>query len=75
MNLRSAATSVRTRTSRVYLGWKIVAGAMVLQTLLSALFQQAYGVYATFWMAEFGWSSTTIGFSRVASMTLTTSRA
>jgi len=36
---------------------------MVLQTLLSALFQQAYGVYATFWMAEFGWSSTTIALA------------
>lgn len=36
---------------------------MVLQTLASALFNQAYGVYATFWMAEFGWSSTTIALA------------
>ncbi|HET8986793.1 MAG TPA: MFS transporter [Trueperaceae bacterium] len=36
---------------------------MVLQTLGSALFQQAYGVYATFWMSEFGWSSTTIALA------------
>lgn len=34
-----------------------------MQTLASALFQQAYGVYATFWMAEFGWSSTTIALA------------
>jgi len=57
------ATGIVKRTGRIFLGWKIVAGAMVLQTLASALFQQAYGVYATFWMAEFGWSSTTIALA------------
>jgi MFS family permease len=57
------ATGSVKRTGRIFLGWKIVAGAMVLQTLASALFQQAYGVYATFWMAEFGWSSTTVALA------------
>ena len=63
MDTGSVATGAAKRTGRIFLGWKIVAGAMVLQTLASALFNQAYGVYATFWMAEFGWSSTTIALA------------
>src|SRR5690606_10751680 len=47
----------------VFHGWKIVAGAMAIQALIAGLFQQAYGVYATFWMSEFGWSSTTIALA------------
>ena len=54
---------MRDRASRIFLGWKIVAGAVALQTLIAALFQQAYGVYASFWMAEFGWSRTTISLA------------
>lgn len=46
-----------------FFGWKVVGGAVVLQALVAALFQQAYGVYATFWMSEFGWSSTTISLA------------
>src|SRR5690606_4487686 len=37
-----------------------VAGSMVMQGLQSLLFFQSFGVYAPFWMAEFGWSRTTI---------------
>lgn len=33
---------------------------MLLQGLQGLLFFQAFGVYAPFWMAEFGWSRTTI---------------
>src|SRR5690554_7946032 len=33
---------------------------MVAQGLQSALFFGAFGIYAPFWMAEFGWSRTTI---------------
>jgi len=33
---------------------------MVIQALQGSLFFQAFGVYAPFWMAEFGWSRTTI---------------
>lgn len=63
MDTRSVAAGASKRAGRIFLGWKIAAGAMVLQTLASALFEQAYGVYATFWMAEFGWSSTTIALA------------
>ncbi len=48
------------RVSRVFHGWWIVAGSMVMQGLQSLLFFQSFGVYAPFWMAEFGWSRTTI---------------
>ena len=41
-------------------GWRIAWGAMALQATVTALFVQAYGVYAAFWMAEFGWTRTTI---------------
>lgn len=33
---------------------------MALQALQALLFFQAFGVYAPFWMADFGWSRTTI---------------
>lgn len=33
---------------------------MIVQALQAALFYGAFGVYAPFWMAEFGWSRTTI---------------
>ena len=45
---------------RVFQGWRIVAGGMGLQALLAALFFQIYGAYAPLWIAEFGWSRTTI---------------
>ena len=36
---------------------------MLLQASVSALFLQAYGVYAVFWMDEFGWSRTTVALA------------
>jgi MFS family permease len=36
---------------------------MLLHASISALFLQAYGVYAVFWMEEFGWSRTTIALA------------
>jgi MFS family permease len=56
-------TQVRTLTRQVFHGWWIVSGAMMMQALISALFLQAYGVYATFWMSEFGWSRTTVSLA------------
>lgn len=51
---------VSAATRRGFLGWRILAGCVVLQGLIAALFQQSYGVYASFWIDEFGWTSTTI---------------
>ncbi len=36
---------------------------MALQAVLAGLFFQAYGAYAAYWMAEFGWSRTTISLA------------
>lgn len=41
-------------------GWWVVAGAMGMQAMQALLFFQSFGVYAPFWMAEFGWSRTTV---------------
>jgi len=46
--------------SRVFHGWWIVLGSMVMQGIQALLFFQSFGLYAPFWMAEFGWSRTTI---------------
>lgn len=59
MVLRTLAT----RAAGVYRGWWLVAGAMTLQAVLAGLFFQAYGAYAAYWMAEFGWSRTTISLA------------
>lgn len=48
------------RPTSVFQGWWIVAGSMAMQGMQSLFFFQAFGVYAPFWMAEFGWSRTTI---------------
>lgn len=48
------------RRRRVFHGWWVVAGSMATQAMQALLFFQAFGVYAPFWMAEFGWSRTTI---------------
>lgn len=48
------------RRTRFFHGWWVVAGAMVIQALQGSLFFQAFGVYAPFWMAEYGWSRTTV---------------
>jgi MFS family permease len=51
------------KPSRTFFGWRILAGAVAIQALIAALFLQAYGVYAAFWMAEFGWSRTAISLA------------
>lgn len=48
---------------RVFHGWKIVGGAVAMQSLQSLLFWQAFGTYAALWMADFGWSRTTIAWA------------
>jgi hypothetical protein len=48
---------------RVFHGWKIVAGGMLMQTLQSLLFWQSFGAYAALWMADFGWTRTTISWA------------
>jgi MFS family permease len=44
-------------------GWRIVAGGMLIQTLQSGLFWQSFGAYAALWMADFGWTRTTISWA------------
>ncbi|HZW26841.1 MAG TPA: MFS transporter [Trueperaceae bacterium] len=44
----------------VFHGWWVVAGATCIQALQGLLFFQSFGVYAPFWMAEFGWTRTTV---------------
>lgn len=51
------------RLGSVFRGWWLVGGAMVMQTVLAALFMQVYGTYAVYWMAEFGWSRTTVSLA------------
>jgi len=48
---------------RLFHGWKIVAGGMLMQSLQSGLFWQAFGAYAALWMADFGWTRTTISWA------------
>lgn len=43
-----------------FIGGRILAGCVLMQGLIAALFQQSYGVYASFWTSEFGWTSTTV---------------
>ncbi len=47
-------------SSRVFPGWRVVSSSMALQAMQALIFFQAFGVYAPFWMADFGWSRTTI---------------
>jgi sugar phosphate permease len=49
--------------ARVFHGWRIVGGAVAMQSLQSLLFWQAFGTYAALWMADFGWSRTTIAWA------------
>ncbi|MFA5551286.1 MAG: MFS transporter [Trueperaceae bacterium] len=53
-------TQLLTSSRSMFRGWWVVSGAMIAQGLQSALFFGAFGIYAPFWMAEFGWSRTTI---------------
>jgi sugar phosphate permease len=48
---------------RLFHGWKIVGGAVAMQSLQSLLFWQAFGTYAALWMTDFGWSRTTIAWA------------
>jgi sugar phosphate permease len=48
---------------RPFHGWKIVGGAVAMQSLQSLLFWQAFGTYAALWMTDFGWSRTTIAWA------------
>ena len=48
---------------RVFHGWQIVAGSVAMQSLQALLFWQAFGAYAALWMADFGWSRTTIAWA------------
>lgn len=43
---------------RLFLGWWVVGGSILLQTLMAGLFMQAYGTYVAVWQADFGWSAT-----------------
>jgi hypothetical protein len=52
---------------RPFHGWRIVAGGMLIQTLQSALFWQSFGAYAALWMADFGWTRTTISWAAACS--------
>lgn len=60
--VRSVRT-LRLRLRTIFPGWWIVGGAMVLQGTIAGLFLQAFGAYVPFWMAEFGWSRTTISLA------------
>ncbi len=53
-------TQLLASSRSIFRGWWVVSGAMAVQALQAALFHGAFGVYAPFWMAEFGWSRTTI---------------
>ncbi|MFO7543911.1 MAG: MFS transporter [Trueperaceae bacterium] len=46
----------------MFRGWWVLASAVTVQSLQATLFFQAYGVYAPFWMAEFGWTRTTVSW-------------
>lgn len=45
---------------RVFPGWWVVGGTVVVQILLSSLLLQSYGAYAAVWRTEFGWSKTAL---------------
>jgi sugar phosphate permease len=55
--------SARGADGRTFHGWRIVGGAVVMQSLQSLLFWQAFATYAALWMADFGWSRTTISWA------------
>jgi MFS family permease len=57
------APAAAARERRPFHGWRIVAGGMLIQTLQSALFWQSFGTYAALWMADFGWTRTTISWA------------
>lgn len=44
--------------SRIFLGWWVVFGAVVVQALLAALLIQAYGAYLPVLQEDLGWSAT-----------------
>lgn len=50
--------AARGRARGLFLGWWIVVGAIIYQTLQTGLLQQAYGTYAVLLHDQFGWSKT-----------------
>ena len=46
--------------ARVFPGWWVVGGTVVVQVLMSTLLLQSYGAYAAVWRTEFGWSKTAL---------------
>jgi MFS family permease len=44
------------RRPRIYLGWWLVGGSMVLQLLHGALFWNVFGIYVVALTGDFGWS-------------------
>lgn len=52
---------------RIYLGWWVVWGTMLLQVMLAALFGNVFGLYTVSLTNEFGWSLTLVaaGYSLI----------
>jgi len=59
----SDGSAVSRSVARPFRGWRIVGGGVLIQSLQSALFWQAFGAYAVLWMADFGWTRTTISWA------------
>src|SRR5690348_7576025 len=55
---------------RLFFGWYIVAASSGIMFLMSALQEQAFGVYAGALTREFGWSRTALGGAFSASRLL-----
>ena len=48
------------RPRKVFYGWWMVSGGMVIQVLIGGLMFQSFGVYAAELREQFGWSKTTL---------------
>ncbi len=59
----TAARGRRGGRPPIFHGWKIVAGAAVVQALQSGLIIQSFGSYAVILQREFGWSRTTFSIA------------
>jgi sugar phosphate permease len=60
---RAEAEGAAEKRGGVFFGWRIVGASVLMQSLQSLLFWQAFGAYAALWMADFGWSRTTIAWA------------
>jgi sugar phosphate permease len=47
----------------IFFGWWVLVAVMLLQTLVSALFVQSFGIYVPVLLDEFGWSATGISLA------------